>query len=76
MTLALADSSFVGEALSDAVYRFPKWWCVAFWRAWYPGAFYYQWVRDTGGCGPARWMWRIPKNPRWRAATDWWVFRG
>lgn len=76
MTLALADRSFVGEALSDAAYRFPKWWRVCFWRAWYPDAFYYHWRTPSGGHGAARWMWRQPKHPNWIPAVDWWVFQG
>ena len=33
--------------------------------AWFPGAGWYSWSRPSGGCGPARWFWRHPKNLRW-----------
>ncbi len=75
-TVELAPASFFGNVLSDAAYRFPKWWRFVFWRAWYPTCGYYCWQTATGGQNGARWMWRRPKLTRWTPADDWWVFRG
>ena len=76
MSVGLGPGSFVGDAISDFCYRWPKWYRVVFWSFWKPGAFYYQWRYEAGGAGPARWFWRKPKHPRWKGCGDWWVFKG
>jgi hypothetical protein len=72
----LMQNSFVSSMFHDFAFRFPKWLKALFWGPWYPTAFYYQWQYPSGGCGPARWMWRQPKQPNWRLCDNWWVFKG
>ena len=43
---------------------------TTFIQPWNPGAGWYCWRRQSGGCGPARWFWRTPKVPRWEWADS------
>lgn len=68
----LLPRSFVGEAISDFIYRFPRIFKALFGAYLFHGAGYYCYKN-----GAAKWFWRKPKNKNFFSVyKDWWVFTG
>lgn len=70
------NNSIVSGFFKNFVYRYPRMFKSYFWYFWFPQSDYYQYKRNCGGYGKARWFWRRPNKLKWKRCTDWWVFTG